>query len=371
MRLQHQRFVLTAAGLCAALSAGSAAAQVVYDNGMTNLLNSPVASGVEVRDSATNMPTTLNVEAPATIGSTASASINVFDNSILNLSGGTLDDELFLYNNGTAYVTGGTIGDDITTNDNSSVVIDAVTVDDDLEATGSSTMTINGGSFDEDVEAADSAVVAIYGGMFQTGSDPANIEAAGMSTINIYGGVFGSGTTETDPTDGYIGAVENGVVNIHGGDVAGQQNGIQAAGNGVVNIHALDTQPAGTTASGNGVINVYNGVISILDASGDGTFNVSDIAGMTRINVGDNTTVNIIGAAFKINNADVPFGTVPSGTFAFLLSDNGSNNVIVQRTATNNGSVINLVGVPEPASVVLAGLAGVGLFVARRRVLAT
>jgi len=338
-------------------------APIAFNDGGVHVVNG-ASPRIEILDGPGDAPTTVTVESGAVVGAGASDfSVNVYNNSIFNMTGGALNDELFLFNNASAHLTGGSIGDDLTTADNSTALVDMVTVSDDVEAAGSSTVTINGGNFDEDIESLDSATITIHGGMFQTGGDAANVQADGLSVINIHGGTFGSGTTSGM---GGINALGDSTINVYGGNLAGQTAGLNADGNGVINIYAVGTPPASLTATGAAEINVFDAAIPTLNANGSGTFNVLDLAGMTRVNVGSGTQVNIFGTAFKINNVDAPFGTIPAGQFTFQLSDAGSNNVVIARTSVNNGSIITLVQIPEPASAGLAIAAMCGIVSFRR-----
>jgi hypothetical protein len=346
---------------------------MIFNDGGIHIVNSSITpNSIEIRDGAGSVPTTVNVQAGAVIGSTSGSSISVFEHSHLNMSGGDLGDELFLFNSATATVSGGHIVDDITTNDSSSVIVNDVVNDDDFEARGASNMTINGGNHNEDVESFDTATVNISGGMFQTGADGAYVEAAGNSVINISGGTFGVG--ETDGAGG-VNAIVNGVVNISGGDISGLPEGLHAEGNGVINVTGLGGQPARINATGTGVINFLDGPLQNLTASGVGvvTLKGSDPGSLTNIAAQDTVTIRIFGASFAAFNGAVP---LPYGPIAF-----GSGNlsgVLADGTVFTNvpfirnfgpGFAANIVLVPEPATMALglAALTGVVAGARRRR----
>jgi hypothetical protein len=352
---------LAAAAQCCLLSSAHAVATIFNDGGSHIVNTSITPNSVEVRDGAGDAPTTVTVQAGAVIGSTAGSSISVFNNSILVMDGGTLNDELFLFNNATATVNGGSIADDITTNDSSHVTVNNVTNGDDLEARGSSTMMLNNGSHDEDIETFDSATVNVFGGMYQTGADGANVEAAGSSVINIHGGSFGVGQTDGA---GAFNAIENGTINLHGGLIGGQPEGLIASGNGVINVFGVGSLPARLTAVGAGVINLANGAVPAVAAYGDGDVNVLSLTGVTGLTANEGVTINVYGSAFQVNGAPAPFG--PVGAVAGFLSSGGGPNVNFFRAFTT-GAQINLVAIPEPAGLSLLGAAGLGLIARRRR----
>lgn len=365
MRRQRLEF-LFAAALAAVAHFGllprAHAVATVFNDGGSHVVNTSIApDSIEIRDGAGDAPTTVTLQAGAVVGSTGGSSISVFNNSHLTMDGGTLNDELFLFNNGTATVNGGSIADDITTNDNSHVTVNDVVNDDDLEARGNSRMTLNGGRHDEDIESFDTATVDIFGGMYQTGTDGANVEAAGSSVINIHGGSFGVGQTDGA---GAINAVDNATINIYGGLIGGQPEGLHASGNGVINVFGVGSQPTRLTATGAGVINIANGAVPAITAFGDGDVNVLSLAGVTGLTANEGVSINVFGAAFLVNGAPAPFG--PVSAVAGFLSADGGPNVNFFRAFTSGGQ-INLVAIPEPASPSLLAVAALGLIVRRRR----
>jgi hypothetical protein len=350
------------------LAASSARAVTILNDGAVHNFNG-VTDQLDIFDGAGSVPTTVNVQTGAVVGGTATSfSVNVRDNSIFNMSGGSLFDELFLFNNASANLSGGSIGDDLTPDNNSTVNVTSVTVKDDVEGHGSSMMTIQDGNFDEDVESLDSAVITINGGMFQTGADAANVLASGNSTININGGSFGTGST---PSGGGINVVDNAVINIHGGNIAKQTTGLSAAGNGVINIYGLGDQPTSMNTSGNGLINVYGGLTD-LAASGSGLYQLlGGGSQLTSIHTNGTISLFIRGSSFALNGA-AKSGLLTSigGNLTGVLADGSTLNVSLTRGSLVPAQTIFLLPVPEPGTMGLASFAVASClgFVGRRRI---
>ena len=133
------------------LQVSTSQAVTVFNNGAIHSV-SGISDNIEVRDGPAMATTTVRILVGADVESVNPASnntasldlfehslaqmsggslqgqVNVRDNARFEYSGGTVGDELFMFNNATALITGGTIGDDITTNDSSSVQIQSVMV---------------------------------------------------------------------------------------------------------------------------------------------------------------------------------------------------------------------------------------------------
>jgi hypothetical protein len=362
------RFAIASA-LCAAamllLTASAGAVAVVYNDGGDHTVDTNITpNSIEIRTT-----TTVHVNAGAVIGATGGSSISTFDSAMLELNGGTLNDELFLFGNSSGVVNGGTIADDITTNDNASVIVNNVVNNDDLEARGSSNMTLNGGSHDEDIESFETATVNIHGGMFQTGTDGANVEAAGSSVVNIFGGNFGTGDTDGA---GYIGAIENSTINIYGGNISGQPEGLLASDNGKINVYGFaGGQPAGIRASAGGTISFFDGPLQNLTTHGDGVVKLLGSDGsLNNIAALDTTEVRVFGSSFFAFGGAVPLspGPIPfaAGNLTGVLKDGTViTNVPFTRNFTGGAQIVL---VPEPGTCFLTVIALAGLVAVRRRV---
>ena len=359
--------------LCVVSPAG-AVATLFNDGGIHTVNTNITPNSVEIRTT-----TTVNVDAGAVIGATGGSSISTFDSAMLVMNGGTLNDELFLFGSSTGVVNGGTIADDITTNDSASVIVNDVVNNDDLEARGNSVMTIHGGSQDEDVEAFDNATVNIHGGMFQVGGDGGNIQAAQNSVINIYGGTFGtSGSIGGDAGAVIAGAddgdftppLQPGTVNLYGGDVTGQNAGLQAIGFGTLNVYGFSGTPQDITALNSGVINFFDGPLQNLTTHGDSVVKLFGSDGsLNNIAALDTTVIKIFGDSFFAFNGAVPLspGPIPfgAGNLTGVLKDGTLiTNVPFTRNFTGGAQIVL---VPEPGTCFLAVLALSGLIAIRRR----
>jgi hypothetical protein len=362
------------AGLLLIASPARAVVQTFDDGGIHTVNTDITPDSIEIRNA-----TTVNVETGAVVGSTASSSINTFNSSILNMSGGKLNDELFTFDNSFANITGGEIVDDITSGGNSLVDVHFVTVDDDLEANTTSTMNVYDGMFDEDVESFDSATINIYCGTFQTGADGGNVQAAQNSVINIFGGSFGtSGSTGADAGGIIAGAddsdfvppLQTGTVNLHAGDITGENAGLQAIGFGTLNVYGFSGTPQDIVARNSGVISFFDGPLQNLTTHGDSVVKLLGSDGsLTNISAQDTTIIKIFGKDFFAFNGSVPLSSGPipytSGNLSGVLSDGTVlTNVNFSRNFID-GAVIEIV--PEPTAFVLTALALTGLVAQRRR----
>lgn len=351
--------------LCAALPA-QAVIQVFNDGGVHTVNTNIAPDSIEVRGT-----TTVNVDAGANLGATGGSSVSTFDSAVYNMSGGVLTDELFMFNNSTATIIGGQIVDDITTNDNVVANISSVTVDDDLETFGSSVLNVSGGSFNEDVESSDNSTVHISGGTFQTGSDGANIEAGGNSVINISGGAFGSG--ETDGA-GYIGAIENGTINIFGGDISGQPEGLVTEAGGKINVYDFDGgQPAAINTAAGGRISFFGGPLTSLVANDPGVRLIGTDGSLASIIAEDSSEITIYGSGFKWSGVvNLPYGPLSfaSGSLSGVLSNGTPFSVSFNRNLLaggTRGAIVLAPPIPEPGAMALTLLALVGTGLFRRQ----
>lgn len=354
-----------ALGIGLVLAVSPAWAATTFNDGAVHNING-ASDQLEILDGPGNAPTTVNVQTGAVVGAgLTNYSANVRNNSNFNMSGGSLNDELFLFDNASAHLTGGSIGDDLTLDNSATVLVDSVTVNDDVEANGASKVTINNGSFDEDIEANGTAKVAIFGGMFQTGTDGANVTASGDSVVDIHGGTFGVG--HTDAAGGFF-ANTNAVINIYGGNIANQPQGLNAIGNGKINVYGLGSQPASMTTTGAGQINLYGGVTSFA-ANGSGIYQLLGGGSLLSSFQANGTMLLYIrGSGFAANGSSKPYGvlTTAAGILTGTLADGSLLNVTFSRGATVGPTII-LAPVPEPGTLFLTGLAAAGLVVIGRR----
>jgi hypothetical protein len=127
-----------------------------------------------------------------------------YGQSIVNISGGTVEQYLRIYENSTATISGGSvtlvisyntsrvavsggfITDNLDVQDDSTVTVDGATID-NMYASGDSDVTIYGGTFDSYISVHDNSRVSILGGSIGT-----HLVSEGQSQITFSGGTIGT-----------------------------------------------------------------------------------------------------------------------------------------------------------------------------------
>ncbi|MHC4239881.1 MAG: hypothetical protein ACYSUC_09035 [Planctomycetota bacterium] len=125
-----------------------------------------------------------------------------YGQSIVNISGGTVEQYLRIYENSTATISGGSvtlvityntsrvavsggfITDNLDVQDDSTVTVDGATID-NMYASGDSDVTIYGGTFDAFISVHDNSRVSILGGSIGT-----HLVSEGQSQITFSGGTI-------------------------------------------------------------------------------------------------------------------------------------------------------------------------------------
>lgn len=286
-------------------------AQIVFEDGGINVVDSALAQFIIVRDSAMGVPTTVLVQAGAAIpnqGTSGTPSIVVEDSSIVEMSGGETVGHFNTFDNAIGFFTGGIVGDEVRTfgnsmmtvgspkgmggvidieddlesDDNSRIDMYEGRVFDDVEARGTSEMNLFGGEYDEDIEAMDNSVINIFGGLYNTGfGDPDDIEGGEIAAedsgtgvnaavVNVHGGTFVGALFDPD-----FKAEGNGTINIFGSDFA--VNGVPV---GFGQLAAITGQLTGTLEDGSTLNNDFeqigNGRIILVEAAGC-DFEIGDV----------------------------------------------------------------------------------------------
>jgi PEP-CTERM motif len=381
MRFTTLKHRLIAAGMVSLVLRFSAAtvhaAITTFNDGAVHNIAGDFVSQIEILDGPGNAPTTVNVQSGTVGAGLTDSTVNVRNNSIFTMSGGTLGDELFLFNNAHADLTGGFITDDITLADASTLTITFVTGNDDVETSGTSHTIVNGGNFDEDIEANGFSIVDINGGTFQTavdGNDRANVQANNNAVVNLHGGVFGSNTSATGAKGGIVSLLDSQVNIFTGADISRQPNGLIASGNGVINVFGFTGgQPASLNASGNGKINIMDGPLTNLDARGTGISLFGTDGSLNNIVAEDSAVLTIYGTNFKalFGTVTLPYGPISlsSGNISGTLADGTSiTNVPFSRVlgTGTRGAMVLAAPVPEPGAMALFGIGLLSITAMRR-----
>ncbi|MCH6258453.1 PEP-CTERM sorting domain-containing protein [Puniceicoccaceae bacterium K14] len=154
---------------------------IAFENSVANI------SGGSLRDDVISEDqSTINQS-----GGTINGDIWVLRDSTFNITGGSIAGDALSFDDAILNINGGTVGNDVLANMNSVVNIDGAAVEDDVEAGGNSTVNIFSGSFAEDIEAFGRASVFIHGGSFDgAGRFDSGFSAGGNSLITIFGSDF-------------------------------------------------------------------------------------------------------------------------------------------------------------------------------------
>lgn len=232
----------------------SSPAQIIFDNGDVNVVDSLLADYIVVQDSVAGAATTVTVEDGADIPSfdpeNEDTSIMVSGSSIVEISGGVTAGGFNLLGNSMGIFSAGVVGDEVQTFDNTFLTIGTpdgnaavLDIQDDLEVGGNSIVDMYDGRVFDDVETSNSAVLNLFGGEYDE-----DIEAFDNSVINIFGGIYSTGFGDLDDIEGGEIAVEDDEVvnsaqiNIHGGFFMGAlfDPDFCAQGNGTMMIFGSD-----------------------------------------------------------------------------------------------------------------------------------
>jgi len=299
------KFLLAAVAVLS-FAAEASYAQIIFDNGSVNVVDSPLGQHIIVRDSIKGTPTTVLIQTGADIpafdptgvdtsifvedtstvemsdGMTAGG-FNTFDDSMGMFTGGVVGDEVESFGN-SMMIIGTPMGnapvldieDDLEAEENSLVMMYEGRVFDDVETVGTAVLNIFGGEFDEDVEAFDSSTINIFGGLFNTGvGDPSDveggkIEAENTAQVNVHGGTFVGALLDPD-----FESEDDGIITIFGTDFA-----VDGVPVGFGPLAAAMGQLTGTLEDGSMLDNdfeqVGNGVIILAEAAVGCDFEVGD-----------------------------------------------------------------------------------------------
>ncbi|MEM1228697.1 MAG: hypothetical protein AAGJ40_23680 [Planctomycetota bacterium] len=154
--------------LCQVLSAKSSFAEVVFDDGGFNVVNTAIDDFIRVSDSSSGTPTSVIFEAGANImGDSFGDSIRVRDRSMISVFDGTFAEDVTALDSSVMEISGGQFLDDVFAFDDSLVLVSGGSIADDLTAVGNSNVIMTGGSVGEDVEVS-GASIRVVGGAFAT-----------------------------------------------------------------------------------------------------------------------------------------------------------------------------------------------------------
>ncbi len=310
MSLQKMPRLVLAAVAGLSFAANYSQAQIVFEDGGVNVVDSILAEFIVVRDSAMGDPTTVLIQTGAEIPENNpddDQSIIVQGSSIVEMSDGQTDGHFDVFDNAIGIFTGGIVGDEVKALGNSMIMIGtpmgmAPVLDieddlevlnnsfvevyegrvfDDIEVSGTSVLNIFDGEFDEDVEAFDNAEINIFGGFFNTGfGDPKDIEggeiaaedsdeAVNSAVVNVRGGTFVGALFDPD-----FKAEGNGTINIFGTDFA-----VDGSPVGFGQLAALSGLLTGTLEDGSKLNNDFeqidNGRIILVEAGCE--FDLGDV----------------------------------------------------------------------------------------------
>jgi hypothetical protein len=154
---------------------------LILNDGGVHTIDYQLDDNVWVEDSLSDEFTTLNL----VDGGIIRDWINVFDYSQFNMSGGSIEFELFTWDNSQAYISSGSIAYD-------------------LNVFHSSNVSIYGGTIGDEVLARDFSEITIYGSGFMVDGIPVDYGPITMGTINELGMLTGTLTgilQSGDPLD--------------------------------------------------------------------------------------------------------------------------------------------------------------------------
>jgi hypothetical protein len=318
----------------------SANAQIIFDNGAENVVDSSQTDYIIVRDSGMGAPTTVLVLDGADIPSfdpdEQDTSIMVEGSSVVDMSGGVTVGGFNLVDDAIGIFTNGIVGDEVQLFGNSIMTIgspDAVAtvldIQDDLELAGNSIVDMYDGRVFDDVETTGSSVLNIFGGEFDE-----DIEAFDTTVINIFGGTFNTGFGDLDDIEGGEIAVEDfeisdGVevpnaarINIHGGFFMGSlfDPDFCAESDGVITIFGSEFAVDGVPVPF-GDIAVATGLLTGTLEDGSKLLNDFEIADNARI-----VLAEVVDELIGDVNCDGEVSLLDVAPFVALITEGGFFN---------------------------------------------
>ncbi len=370
----------TTLSLCSAatvlLAAGPASAVLVFDNGGDNTFNTVSAVPVVVEDDANGNPTTLNVEDGADIddpeppfnpndpydGINGDTAMEVRDFSIANISGGIFRQDLDAEDNSTVNITGGTFEDDIYVIDSSRVTMSGGSVDEDVYVEGNGEFTLSGGSVGEEVYVRNNSQFTMSGG--SVGED---VNVRGNSRAVFDGGVVNESVEVRGTAELTVNTAEilndliaqgNAVINFFDGSVA---DDVEAYDDAVIYLSG-GSFGEDIEADLGGTIDISGGE---LFANGVGTLGVG-------FGVDGDGRIILRGPSFFLDGSPIGPGLIVPDTGLLsgtLLDGSTFSDIPFTRDLLpqfDDRGIIEIVIIPEPASLVLLAL-GAAVAAPRRR----
>ena len=270
--------------------------------------------------------------------------IQVYDQSVLNMSGGRVNVRLRSYNNSTVNVTGGDTGPS-------------------LEANGSSIVNLRGGGQEGNhFFASDYSVINV------TGGSPGHIYMGGGSTLNISGGSVGEAIAQGRIVNVTGGTIRNvlwgygGAINISGGYVNQviAYGSVSITGGHFVELQATNSEPY--NSNDGGIIDLYGSNLTktLIDPNWDGYYSRYALSGK----LADGTDLSGVffdsrhGTAGQVVFHEV-VGPFASGTLSFtgITPSAGPQNVTFTfRPTDGSAPVTQTVSVPANGAFSLGGL---------------
>lgn len=123
-------------------------AQVIFDNGTSNLVDSTINDYIGVFDSLGGDSTTVTFSTGANVtGDIFDETVAGFETSIIIINDGTFEEDFAAYDFTSVTISGGTMNDDLNANDDSLINMNAGFLADDIQAFNSSLINLMGGSW--------------------------------------------------------------------------------------------------------------------------------------------------------------------------------------------------------------------------------
>jgi len=206
-------------------------AQLTYDNGTTNVVDTTINNFISVENSSGGDPTTATFNTGAEVtGDFMDLTVAVGDTSIVIINDGVFAQDVASFDSATLSIFGGSLNDDLVGLGNSVINFYDGTLADDIEALGSSTINLLGGSYGQDIETA-GGTIDISGGTLAANGTGGGLFTDENGTIILQGFSFSvNGSAFT--TSGTV------------SDLSGTLSGTLADGTTFSNI-AFDRDPSG------------------------------------------------------------------------------------------------------------------------------